>query len=243
MKIAVISDIHANLEAFRRVLADIDTQQVDEIISLGDIIGYGPDPEEVIGLLRERDIPSVMGNHEYALSVKSYFRRLNPQARESVSISRKIFSDEIIEYLTSLEPVIVDPGADCRFVHGCPPDSTTTYILDPSEKRLAKIFTSFSEKICFAGHTHDLVLFTLAGRKPETRRLKEGVITLAPESRHIVMVGSVGQPRDGNNNAKYVVWDTDRGTIEVRFIPYAIAVTPKNILKKGLPEYNATRLW
>ncbi len=93
VRLAFISDIHANLQAFQAVLADIEKQQAAEIYSLGDNIGYGPQPEEVTELLRERNIASIMGNHEYALLSPNYYKSLNPSARKSISITRELISD------------------------------------------------------------------------------------------------------------------------------------------------------
>ncbi|MBW1896827.1 MAG: metallophosphoesterase, partial [Deltaproteobacteria bacterium] len=99
------------------------------------------------------------------------------------------------------------------------------------------------EKICFVGHTNDLELFSFVGRKVKDAPLGKGVVTLKKDCQYIINIGSVGQPRDGNNNAKYVIWDNASGILEVRFVPYDIAKTADKILELGLPEYNASRLW
>ena len=99
------------------------------------------------------------------------------------------------------------------------------------------------EKVCFVGHTHDLELFSFDGQKVKDTPLGKGPVTLKKDRQYIINIGSVGQPRDGNNNAKYVIWDTASRSLEVRFIPYDIAKTADKILELGLPEYNASRLW
>jgi len=242
MRIALISDIHGNLEAFRQVLADIDRLEIATIFSLGDIVGYGPDPEQVVNELRARQIVSVKGNHELALSSPRYFLKINPSAQQSILITKKMLSGANKRYLESLETFTVFQGA--RFVHGCPPESITTYLFNPSSMQLNALFSFFSEKICFIGHTHYLNLFSFDGDISLREELTAGIISLAEGKRYIINIGSVGQPRDRqNNNAKYVIWDANENTLEVRFIPYDISITATKILKRGFPEGNATRLW
>jgi diadenosine tetraphosphatase ApaH/serine/threonine PP2A family protein phosphatase len=99
------------------------------------------------------------------------------------------------------------------------------------------------EKVCFVGHTHFPQIIAFDGQEVEGFPLQQGVFTLGQEHQFIINVGSVGQPRDGNNNAKYVIWETSTGSIEMRFVRYDIAATAGKILEIGFPEYNATRLW
>jgi predicted phosphodiesterase len=241
MKTAVISDIHGNLEAFKEVLADMDRVNIRDAVCLGDIVGYGPDPEEVVRLLRGRGIPSVMGNHELALTQPRVLQRMTPSARKSVVLSRNLLSPSSLNYLKSLPPFLIFHGALC--VHGCPPDSVTTYLFAVSNTRLHSLFRAMKERICFAGHTHDLEIIRFEGQHVVRQPLIRGLVDLDEQTRYIVNVGSVGQPRDGTNHAKYLIWDTDAGIIDVRFVPYDIAKTADKILKVGFPEFNATRLW
>ncbi|UCG80249.1 MAG: metallophosphoesterase, partial [Desulfobacterales bacterium] len=104
MRLAIISDIHGNLEAFKEVLADIDQSKVDEIASLGDNIGYGPEPEEVVQLIRKHNIPSVMGNHELAVSDTRYLDWMNPSARQSLVMTRHLLSPDTLDYIDTLKP-------------------------------------------------------------------------------------------------------------------------------------------
>lgn len=241
MRLAIISDIHGNLEAFRQVLADIDKSQVDAITSLGDNVGYGPDPEEVVHLVRERNIPSVMGNHELAVDDPSYLDWMNPSARKSLVLTKQLLSPQTLNYIHGLRPSMIFHESLC--VHGCPPDSITTYLYELSRMQFKERFRGMKEKICFVGHTHYPQIISFDGEDLAGLPLFEGKITLQKDHQYIINVGSVGQPRDGNNNAKYVIWDTSPGTIEMRFIPYDIAATASKILELGFPEFNATRLW
>lgn len=243
MRIAVISDIHSNLLAFEQVLADIDVQQVDAMVCLGDTIGYGPEPEETTTLLRQRGIPSVMGNHEYALIEESYFRRLNPVARESLALTRSLLTRETITYIRTLPPVL--RLHDALFVHGVPPDSMTRYLFQTKDEILQKACRAMVEKICFVGHTHllEFVLCTESG--VERQRLKEGVFELpglGEKDSLIINVGSIGQPRDESTKSKYVIWDKAAATIKVRHITYDAKKTARQILNLGFPKSNASWL-
>ena len=126
MKLAVVSDIHSNIEAFEAVLADAFALGVDQIVSLGDNIGYGGDPETVVRLMGQHKIESVMGNHELALMDGGYLEKFNPRARKALLINKNLISRESMDQIRLFQPFMVRFGL--RFVHGLPPDSVTTYI-------------------------------------------------------------------------------------------------------------------
>ena len=241
MLTAIISDIHGNLEALGEVLEDMDGFFPDRVISLGDNIGYGPNPEEVLEILRERDIPSIMGNHELAIADPSSLAWFNPLARKSLNITRSLLSSRSIEYIGTLKPSLREGGG--FYVHGFPPDFVTTYLFERCDADLAEWFREMEEDICFVGHTHELALISFDGESVGHAHLYEGTLDLSKERKYIVNAGSVGQPRDGNNRAKYVLWDDRAHSIRVRFIPYDIARTSRRILALGFPEINAQRLW
>ncbi|MGA2224680.1 MAG: metallophosphoesterase [Syntrophobacteraceae bacterium] len=242
MKVAVISDIHGNLEAFREVLADIDKIGADSIICLGDLIGYGPNPEEVVQLLRSRSIPSIMGNHELALARADFLDWFNETARESLVLSESLISAETRNWLRDLDATLVFEEA--LFVHGCPPDSITEYIFELDDEGLEEIFSKMDNQICFVGHTHTLEAILFADATVRHHSLREGIFTLDSQAKYIISVGSVGQPRDGyNNNAKYALWNTIQKSVEIRFVPYDISKTAEKIISLGFPGINATRLW
>jgi diadenosine tetraphosphatase ApaH/serine/threonine PP2A family protein phosphatase len=241
MKIAVISDIHGNLEALSAVLADIERTGAGEIVSLGDNVGYGGDPEEVTQLLRSLRIPSVMGNHELGIARPEYISWFNASARESLILTGRLLSPESKEWLAALPASLV--FRECLFVHGCPPDSITDYIFEQSDSRLIRRFGRAEQQICFVGHTHTLELITIQGRRVVHMQPGRETLSLSPGARHIVNAGSVGQPRDGDGNAKYVIWDSATHSLEVRFIPYDVERAAEKIIRQGFPRFNATRLW
>lgn len=242
MRIAVIADIHGNFRALEAVLEDIDRSAVDHIFSLGDNIGYGPEPEEVVRVIMDRGVVSVLGNHELAIREASYRRRLNPASRESIEITGRLMSRETIDYSCSL-PLNVREY-DALFVHGSPPTSAITYLWSPSETKLGSLFRSYGEAVCFHGHTHNITLYSLREAK-ESRQEDAGigVVEAAADRRYLLNPGSVGQPRDGiNNRAKYLIWDLGAKTFEFRAIAYDVQATVELIRKRGFPEFNAIRL-
>lgn len=241
MRIAVLSDIHGNFQALLAVLADLAGNEVDRIVTLGDNVGYGPEPEEVIKTLTEQKILSVVGNHELALRSRSYFQRLNSTPRISLEITCKLMSRESFAYCLSLPVYLVLHGA--RFVHGCPPESVTTYLWNPSEARLARIFAGFTECLGFFGHTHAVACYTAheQGYREEETALKR--LGLNPEHRYLINPGSVGQPRDGiSNHAKYGIWDLQEQSFTWRAVPYDVQKSVRLLKERKFPRTNADRL-
>ena len=241
MRFAVISDIHGNLGAFKQVLVDIHQSRVDVVVCLGDCIGYGPEPEQVFNLIRQENIPSVMGNHELGLVDRSYLDWFNQPTQQSLLQTFKLLSLDTREFMKGLNSSLAVHG--CRFVHGFPLDSITTYLFEVSKNELIRVFPVMRERMCFVGHTHVLEIISFDGTEICRSTLRQGLISLPKGQQYIVNVGSVGQPRDGNRDAKYVIWDSSHQTIDVRFIPYDIAATARKILELGFPKMNADRLW
>jgi len=241
MKAAIISDIHGNCEAFRAVLADIEKSEVDRIISLGDNIGYGPEPDKVVQMIMARGIPSVKGNHELAIEDEEYLAWFNPVARKSLLKTRELLSQSSIDYVSNLELFLSADG--CRYVHGFPPDSPLIYMFQASETRKIQILEKIPERLCFIGHTHTLEMIGFDGEEMEYGDLSQGVTHLEADKKYIINIGSVGQPRDNGNEAKYVIWDSLADTIDVRFIAYDIAAVVQKIKDAGLPDAHAERLW
>ena len=241
MRLAIIADIHGNYQALQAVLADIALMGADRIFSLGDNIGYGPQPEEVVQALRDHQVVSVMGNHELGLVSRSYCNRLNATARESLTLTRSLLSPVSLDWLEALPAFHL--CCDARFVHGCPPQSVTVYLHAPTETRLRRLFASYPERFCFAGHTHDLGFYqqddtaiTSSEWQVEQRRLDPG-------TRYLFLPGSVGQPRDAlSRYAKYMLWDQEAATLEVRALAYDVQTTIRLLGERGFPVTNAKRL-
>lgn len=240
MKIAIISDIHGNATALKAVIDDINSFTVDLVISLGDNIGYGPEPEEVINLLREKNIPSVIGNHELAINRPKFLSWFNPSAKTSLEKTKHLISKSTIDYISKLSYCMV--LGNCRFVHGFPPGSATIYIFELSDEKIQAALKKMNEWICFVGHTHMLEVISFDGDKISRRPLEQEEIQVNALEKYLINVGSVGQPRDGDNQAKYVIWDSSTSTVNVRYVSYDISDTVQKIYRLGLPEQHAWRL-
>lgn len=242
MRVAIIADVHGNYRALQAVLADSARMGVGRIYSLGDNIGYGPEPEDVVRTLIEHRVVSVMGNHELGLFSPNYFKRLHAVAQESLVISRSLLNPASLAWLESL-PTFHLCG-DVRFVHGCPPQSVTVYLHAATETRLRRLFISYPERLCFAGHTHDLGWYQQEGDTITSSQWQVEQRRLNPRSRYILLPGSVGQPRDSLNwHAKYMLWDLEAETVEVRALAYDVQATIRLLGERGFPVTNAKRLF
>ncbi|MDP2647562.1 MAG: metallophosphoesterase family protein [Desulfobacterales bacterium] len=240
MRLAVISDIHGNLDAFRRVLEDMDRSMVDAVVCLGDAIGYGPEPDQVVSLIDDLKVPAIIGNHELAAIEPACLREFNPPARASIEMTMGMLSERSLHFIRALQPYHI--GWKCHFVHGFPPDSIDTYLHGVSKERLESAFHLLDQKICFAGHTHLLEIIGFDGRQVIHAPLPQGVVGLERPLKYIINAGSVGQPRDADKRAKYVIWDDAAYTIEARFVSYDIWAVYHKILQAGLPRVHADRL-
>jgi len=242
MRLAILADIHGNYQALLAVLADIALIGADRIVSLGDNIGYGPEPEEVVRTLDTYRIVSVMGNHELALVDRRYCSRLHATARESLTLTRALLSPASLAWLEGLPPFLLDD--DVRFVHGCPPQSMTTYLYAPTENLLRRVFAAYPEQLCFAGHTHDFGFYRLDGGAITSSPWQGERQRLEPQARYLLLPGSVGQPRDRLNwHAKYLLWDREAATVEIRTLAYDVHTTIRLLGERGFPVSNAQRLF
>lgn len=241
MRIAIISDIHGNATAFESVLTDIETHAgVEAIYCLGDNVGYGPEPEKVVSILTARRIPSILGNHELAINQPEMLSWFNPMARRSLEKTMTFLSETAKAHIARFETSLTI--ADCRLVHGFPPDSPTTYLFEVTPAHIKDALAQLAERLVFIGHTHELLIIGYDGETITSDPLQEGTIPLDANKKYLINVGSVGQPRDGDNKAKYVIWDAHANELSVRFVAYDINDTVQKIYQAGLPEQHAIRL-
>ena len=242
MKIAVLSDIHGNLEAFQSVLAKLDTRSFDCIISLGDNIGYGPDPQAVMELLSKHDIRSVLGNHEMVIKDQRFMKWFNPKVQKSISFTCGQLSEDSIKTILGFPKSIILENT--RFVHGCPDHSPFLYLFQLTESGLKKKMARMPQAICFIGHTHELGITTYDPTQNTVTEspLDPGITMLDPDKKYIINAGSVGQPRDPNKDAKVVIVDTGSLALEVLFISYDRHATIDKINRHGLNPSFAEKL-
>ncbi|HLF27065.1 MAG TPA: metallophosphoesterase family protein [Anaerolineae bacterium] len=240
MRCLVLSDIHANLAALEAVLADAG--RFDFIWCLGDVIGYGPDPNESVACLREFPHLCLAGNHDWAALGKLDLRGFNTDARLSAEWTQKHLDPAARAYLQALPPSCVESGY--TLAHGSPRQPIWEYILDPLTAE--HNFNAFATTVCLVGHTHIPALFVLPD--PDDA---QGVEPHQPEwncpihlnsGRWIVNPGSVGQPRDGNPDASYALLDLEHNTWEYRRIRYPVHETQRRMREQGFPARLIDRL-
>ncbi|MBI3267761.1 MAG: metallophosphoesterase family protein [Planctomycetes bacterium] len=244
MKWAIISDLHANMEALEHVLKDIRNEGLtkQDIICLGDLVGYGPNPAECVEIAKEFRL-CLKGNHDEAVVNEAL--GFNPLAREAVDWHRSQLKPYWLsskakkirwDFLKGLPATKTEER--CYFVHGSPRDPTMEYILRADcedllgevPSKIKDIFSRF-EWLCFVGHTHDPGVITENSKFVSPRDLN-GSFEVPPDKKLIVNVGSVGQPRDGDNRACYVIFDGKK--LDFRRVEYDPQATRQKIL--GIPE-------
>ena len=236
MKYAIIADIHANLEAFQVVLEDIKQQKCTHHACLGDVVGYNANPKECLDIVRGMNIPVVKGNHDDYCSTDEPLDGFNPAAAEAVNWTRKQLSPEDRQWLRDLKYVRM--VTSFTIVHATlDGPQRWGYVFD--KLAAAASFTYQNTAVCFFGHTHVPVAFI---RDSVVRGGTYSKFKVDPAKKYFVNVGAVGQPRDNNPKAAYVIYDMDAGTIELRRLDYDIEKTQKKILAAGLPERLAERL-
>ena len=230
MRIAIISDIHSNLEALTKAIDIIDSRSVDEIVCLGDIVGYGADPNECVDLVRRRCNTVIKGNHDDAVVDLTAAEDFTDNARSAILWTRKQITEENLDYLRSLS--LVHRKKDMVFVHSspCEPEEWN-YIFD--EDTAARAFRCFSEPLCFIGHTHMPMIFSPNGFAS----------AITSDERYLINVGSIGQPRDRNTVLSFGIFDTGTWTYENIRSPYDIETAAGKILKTSLPPKLGQRLF
>jgi len=246
-RMAVLADIHANLQALTAVLADLDVLsagwgEAPRLVALGDMIGYGGDPGAVLDTVRARGMAAIIGNHEKgALDAACRRKCFHIHSREALERTCQLLSDADRTYLAGLPASLVMGGV--RFAHGMPPDDPLTYFITRDDDAVRAAFADFTERVCFVGHSHVLDGACLSGGQLTRLELGDEPFVLEQAGRYILCCGSVGQPRDGDNRAKYVVYDRDEATVGVRKVAYDITAAAARIMEQGLPERYAKRLW
>ncbi|MEJ2054076.1 MAG: metallophosphoesterase family protein [Calditrichaceae bacterium] len=233
MAIAILSDIHSNLEALRAAFDYIGQNDIEKVYCLGDIVGYGPNPNECVELIRDRCEIILMGNHDYAAIGQANIEYFNEYAKMSTRWTIEQLNKENFEFLKGLP--FSHQTDDMLLVHSSPSNpSHWYYVLSVQDARIE--MQSFSEHICLIGHSHVPVVFS--GQNFNRERTQK----LNPDRKYIINVGSVGQPRDGNPNPCFAVLDLEGNNLEYIRLEYDINTTHDKIVKAGLPLFLAERL-
>ena len=239
MRYLLFSDIHSNLEALEAILDDAGDKETDATLCLGDFVGYGANPEECVQTFLElSNVTAVLGNHDAAVvhpGERSFF---NPVARAGIIYSEENLSPESGSFLKEL-PLTSDMGSHALAVHASPynPESWI-YVLDPLE--VADAFHVLEHSVAFIGHTHFPAIHANNGT---SRPFAPGDrIRIDTTTKMLINVGSVGQPRDGDPRAAYVVFDDETLLIEMFRVEYDVEAAARKIVEAGLPPMLADRI-
>jgi diadenosine tetraphosphatase ApaH/serine/threonine PP2A family protein phosphatase len=238
MKYGIVSDIHGNLVALQAVLADMPP--VDALLCSGDIVGYGPRPNECCDIARERFAACIRGNHDRAVIEPGGEEWFNEAARAAILWTREALSTAGREFLSGLADSAVFDGI--TLMHGSllDPDEYITSAHDGAATlRLAQTGLS----VC--GHTHVPEAYALCQDGERCERIAVGPeydVVVQQGWRVLANCGSVGQPRDGDPRAAYALWDTQSGRLEVKRVAYSVQATQVQMLRAGLPYVLAARL-
>ncbi len=242
MRLAVISDIHSNLEALVRVLDQIDREGVEFILNLGDIVGYNASPNECLELLADREVRHLAGNHDLALLDLDMAQHFNIIAYQAIMWAREQVREEYLEFFRSL-PLTREEGGFLA-CHGSPnsPETYITYHFQ-GKRVFSHLLSRPHLRICFFGHTHRRALWSRDIRgKVALQEITSPKVLLDRECLYLINPGSVGQPRDGNPQAAYAIFDMEEFSIHFRSVPYDVAGAQRRILAAGLPAFLAERL-
>ncbi len=238
MRVAVISDIHGNLHALEAVLAALDADPVDELWCLGDIVGYGPKPNECCALVRERARVSLCGNHDLAVRGTLDLAEFSGDAAAAAAWTRKVLDDDALEWLQGLEPSGEAQGV--QLFHGSARDPVWEYVLSDEAAVTTLLLTE--SQLVLVGHSHAALQIALRGSELDGGLAPNGTVLGLGEARWLLNPGSVGQPRDGDPDAAYLVLDLDARTATYRRERYDVARTQAEMRQAELPEALAARL-
>ncbi|HET9958490.1 MAG TPA: metallophosphoesterase family protein [Polyangiaceae bacterium] len=242
MIIALLSDIHANLPALRACLQHARERGAGQFVFLGDLVGYGPDPEAVIDAVRS--IPGALilkGNHDHAVEVEPKSSELNDLAYSTIEWTRTVLSAEQRQFLASL-PLIVREEDRC-FVHASASQPQDwEYVQDSIAAR--ESMDAAKAQYVFSGHVHDQTLYfrTQPQRTSSFKPVSGSTVPVPSRHQWLAIVGSVGQPRDGNPAAAYALFDETHQTLTFFRVPYDHLATARKIRAVGLPEVFAERI-
>jgi predicted phosphodiesterase len=242
LRVAVLSDIHANRQALEAVLAAVDEAGVDQVWCLGDLVGYGADPDACTALARERCSLCLVGNHDLALLGALDISTFSEAAAAAVAWTRQQVSEETLEFLAALGPTASQNGVG--LAHGSPRDPVWEYVLSSDQADAG--LDALEERVGLIGHSHIALFFM---RTPGARRghaqgaqASDGAEIEIAEGEWLLNPGSVGQPRDGDSRAAWMELDIERWEARYHRVPYDIEGTAAAIRAAGLPDVLAERL-
>jgi len=236
MRFAILSDIHANLEALEAVLADARSQNCTHFVCLGDVVGYNANPSECVKIIQDLECPVVKGNHDEQASMITSTEGFNELAEEAIDWTRDHLSADDKAWLADLR--LSRQVRDFTIVHATlDTPGEWGYVFNNLDAVAS--FTYQHTTVCFFGHTHVAGAFV---RDAGVTRVVTEHLTIESGKKYFINVGSVGQPRDGDPRAAYCIFHIDRNVVEQRRVKYDLAGAQKKIVRAGLPRLLADRL-
>jgi predicted phosphodiesterase len=236
MRIAILSDLHANLEATEAVLADAHQRDCTDYVCLGDVVGYNANPHECVEIVQKLQCPVVKGNHDEQASLEESSRDFNPLAEMAINWTREQLSDGDKQWLRGLP--FTRQVRDFTIVHATlDTPERWDYVFNTLDA--VPSFTHQQTTICFFGHTHVAGAFV---RDDGIKRVKVDELTIEPTKKYFINTGSVGQPRDSDWRSAYCIYHVDKNVVEQRRVKYDLATAQEKIIKAGLPRLLAERL-
>lgn len=229
MRIAIISDIHSNLQALQTAFNIIDTNKLDQVYCLGDIVGYGAEPNECIDMLQKRGVLCIAGNHDKAALDPGKAEHLNRYARTAIEWTARQLTPDHVDFLSRLPYTVV--AHQCTFVHASP-DRPEEWKYIATGYDALEYFQAFPTPICWVGHSHISGVYCEDSITSDVVRGR----------RYIINVGSVGQPRNRDNRLSFGIFDVDRWEYEHVAAEYDAGAAREKIIEAGLPPYLGDRL-
>ncbi len=236
MRTAIFGDIHANLEALEAVLADAVGQGVTDHVCLGDVVGYNADPIACLNHIRGMNCPTVKGNHDQDASENHSLDSMNPVAATALQWTREQLDDDQRLWLKRLR--MVRQVSDFTIVHSTLDQPVHWNYVTNRFDAMSNFSYQFTQ-LCFHGHTHVPRVYV---KSDKVREVPAESVTIEPDLKYFINVGSVGQPRDGDPRASYAIYDHETKLVVFRRVGYDLAKTQEKILAAGLPEVLAERL-
>jgi diadenosine tetraphosphatase ApaH/serine/threonine PP2A family protein phosphatase len=239
MRYAILSDIHGNVEALAAVLKEIADRKVDRIVCLGDIVGYYPDPEECVALVKKHAAISVAGNHDYAAIGRIDTSNFTYYAYVAMEWTKRHISPEAKTFLGGLPLTLQEDGL--FFTHASPSNPAEwVYVFPDSEEAVFQAFNSLAHRITFIGHTHWPSIMIADNDKimlhsEHNAHLENNLV-------YLINVGSVGQPRDFDPRSSFAIYDTGTADVTIVRVAYDFTVTQQKIAQNNLPDFLAERL-
>lgn len=236
MKLAILADIHGNLEALEAVLIEAERAGAERIASLGDVVGYGADPVGCLCRLQEVGAAAILGNHDQAMLDPRQIRSFNSGARHSLLRAREMLDDDALRYFSTAAYRRVEFGGVLAHANPVRPEGWQLLF---SHEHVEWCMQEMEWPLGFFGHTHQPVIYCQINS--QVLPLTSASVAIGPH-RYLVNPGSVGQPRDGDWRAAFALWDVDAQLVELRRVEYAARTAQTKIMAAGGPAYQAERL-